>query len=70
MPDNTVPPPPLTTAMRRAEVAGIIARHVTFPVSAMLVAEMLDSVSGAVLRTAGLSDSAAKATLDVMWRQP
>ncbi len=69
MPDNTIPPP-LTTAMRRAEVAGLMARHVVFPISAMFVAELVDSVSAAILRTAGLPDEAAKAALDTMWRRP
>jgi hypothetical protein len=70
MPDNTIPPPPLTTAMRRAEVAGMIARHTMWPVSAVFVVELLDALSGALLRTAGLSDQAAKAALDTMWRRP
>ena len=67
---TTIPPQPLTTTGRRAEVAGVMARHVVFPISAMFVAELLDAVSAALLRTAGLPDEAARAALDTMWRLP
>ncbi len=71
MANRTTPPPPLplTPTTRRAEAAGLIARHVVFPpVSAMLVAELLDTVNGAMLRSVGLSDQAAREVLSTMWR--
>lgn len=66
---NSIPPTPLTSTAVRAEVAGILARNVIFPVSAMFVAELLDQLNAALLRTAGMPDEAARHALAVMWGQ-
>ncbi len=69
MPDHSLPPAPLTTASRRAEVASMLSHRVVFPIHPTFVVELLDALNGAVLRTAGLTDPAALSVLAAMWRE-
>jgi hypothetical protein len=64
MPDPSVP---LTTTFRRTEAALVIRGRVLLPVDALFVAGLLDAVSAAVLRTAGLADDDARTALVALW---
>lgn len=69
----TVPTPThyLTTAGRRAQVAVALDDVLAVDIgAALLLADVLDQVSAAVLRAAGLADAAAVEVLALLWRGP
>jgi len=70
MPDSIIPPTHLSTSARRAPAASVIRTGTDLPAPpAQLIADQLDAVSAAVLRTAGLDDTAARAVLAGLWTE-
>jgi hypothetical protein len=63
--------PPLTRVSDRERAATIVETAPHFPrVDANTLVDALDAVSAALLRSAGLSDTAARAVLAALWDQP
>ncbi len=67
---STLPPTaPLTSPRRRTQTAAVIRRTVLQPVSALLIVEIIDNVSAAVLRAAGVDDDTARQALALLWSE-
>lgn len=61
-------PPMLSKTAHRARAAAMIGTSTTLPaLTAATVADTLDAVAGAVLRTAGVPDDAARSILAALW---
>jgi hypothetical protein len=73
MPDQNIPiplPPPsgfLAVSGRRALAAEMVDTAGSAVTDGMYAAELIDLLSGVVLRLAGVDDSAARAVLGTLW---
>ena len=69
MPSEIQPPTPLSTSGRRALAASMVDTAGGQVSDGLYVAELLDLLSGVVLRLAHLSDDDARAVLATLWGQ-
>jgi len=71
MPDRIQPPTPLTPSARRALAAAMITAESALPgLCSAVAADIIDAVSAAVLRSAGVTDPiAARAVLHSLWSE-
>jgi hypothetical protein len=68
MTDPATPAPMLTTTARRV-LASSVVHAANSAADGLLVADVLDAVSGAILRVSGLDDTAARMVLSWLWTE-
>ena len=68
MSDPAIPTPMLTTTARRVLPSSMV-HAANSPADGMLVADILDAVSCAILRVSGLDDPAARLVLSMLWTE-
>ena len=65
----TTPVPPMLTMTERRVLASSAVHAANAAADGMLVADILDAVSGAILRASGLDDTSARLVLSWLWTE-